>query len=120
MVNEPTFVLNTKLGGMNWGYCVNEDLHKLVNYSAETVTSGLNHAGTTYLYIDNNINSSIIKIKLYGDRGTGKEVILSSTGFERARTKKNDFKSENVGDIQKIRVIIIYQKFNSYYISDKL
>jgi len=46
MVNEPTFVLNTKNGGMNWGYCVKENESGIVEYDTTVKTSTIPNSGT--------------------------------------------------------------------------
>lgn len=46
MVNEPSFVLDAKNGGMNWGYCVQEKKAPPVKFYAVVETSTLTHSDT--------------------------------------------------------------------------
>lgn len=46
MINEPSFTLDAKNGGMNWGYCVPEQKKKPENYFAIVDTSNILHSET--------------------------------------------------------------------------
>lgn len=47
MVNEPSFVLNAKNGGMNWGYCLKDKQMPPQKYFAIVTTSTLEHSETS-------------------------------------------------------------------------
>jgi len=46
MVNEPSFVLDAKKGGMNWGYCIDKADVPPFKYMALVETSSLNGSDT--------------------------------------------------------------------------
>ncbi len=46
MVNEPSFVLNTKNGGMNWAYCMDPKKVPPRKFFAVVQTSAISHSGT--------------------------------------------------------------------------
>jgi len=46
MVNEPSFVLDAKKGGMNWGYCVDKADVPEFKYMALVETSSLSGSAT--------------------------------------------------------------------------
>jgi len=57
MVNEPSFKLDAKNGGFNWGFCDNSKEANLSRkFYAIVETSSLTNAGTKYVkfYIKNN------------------------------------------------------------------
>ncbi len=47
MVNEPSFVLDTKNGGMNWAYCMNPKKAPAQKFFAIVETSNIAHSETT-------------------------------------------------------------------------
>jgi len=53
-------------------------------------------------------NSSVLKIKLFGDKGASDEVTLTEDGFEKGQTKKLTFEAKDVGILQMIKVCIYY------------
>jgi len=96
MSNEPTFSLNTKNGGMNWGFCmvVNKKTGGIKSkYIAIIETSKVPLSETT----------SAIKIKLYGDLGVT-DLISIGDKFERGSTKKSKFSAPDIGKIQRIKL----------------
>ena len=98
MANEPTFSLNPKNGGMNWGFCQPKSTKKggdLGKYMAIIETSSVPLSET----------KSGIRIKLYGDLGISGTASLGDN-FERSSTKKVPFAASDVGKIQKIKVFI--------------
>jgi len=46
MINEPSFTLDPKNGGMNWGYCVDPKKEELTKYFAIVDTSNIVHSDT--------------------------------------------------------------------------
>ena len=52
MVNEPSFVLDNKKGGMNWGFCAIEKKGLPKQFFAVMATSSLEHSETTYNIFD--------------------------------------------------------------------
>jgi len=44
MVNEPSFVLKSKNGGMNWGYCMKSKKAPALTFFAVVKTSTLEHS----------------------------------------------------------------------------
>lgn len=97
MVNEPNFILNPTLGGMNWGFCQLEKPRVKVKYIIDVITSGLAKSET----------SSQIKIQLYGDKGKSEEVLLSNGGLERGSEKTLDIVAKDVGKVAKIALHVI-------------
>ena len=100
MANEPTFSLDPKMGGMNWGYCQPPKINGKQGgaeskYIAITETSKAPQSETT----------SRIKIKLYGDLGVTDDAPIGSD-FERGSTKKVTFTLPDVGKIQKIKLTL--------------
>jgi len=53
-------------------------------------------------------NSSVLKIKIFGDKGAADEVTLTEDGFEKGQTKKLTFESKDVGTLQMIKVCLYY------------
>ena len=102
MANEPTFTLDSKMGGMNWGFCKPVSLKKggdLGKYIAIIETSSLPLSETT----------SGLRIKLYGDLGIS-GIASIGDNFERSSTKKVQFSASDVGKIQKIKVRVNFLK----------
>jgi hypothetical protein len=98
MANEPTFSLDPKLGGMNWGFCQapnKKGTGALVKYIAIIETSSVPLSET----------ASGLRIKLYGDLGQTDASGLGD-GFERGSTKKVAFSAPDVGKIQKIKLTL--------------
>jgi len=92
MVNEPTFSLNPKNGGMNWGYC--RPIPKtgaVINYNVLIQTSKLENSETT----------STIKGVLYGDSGKSDEFVLGEK-FERDSTVKKVITGKDIGKLHKL------------------
>ena len=54
------------------------------------------------------MNSSIISIQLFGDKGKAEPTVLSKNGFDKGVSKLLKFEAKNVGDLQKIQVIIFF------------
>lgn len=98
MTNEPTFSLDPKMGGMNWGFCRplnNKGIGAVGKYIAIMETSS----------VPNSETNSEIRIKLYGDLGIT-DLSSLGNGFERGSTKKVSFSSPEVGKIQKIKLVL--------------
>jgi len=94
MSNEPTFSLNPKNGGMNWGFCVDKKAGGILSkYIAIIQTSKVPLSETT----------STIKIKLYGELGVT-DLISIGDKFERGSTKKANFSAPDIGRLQRIKV----------------
>ena len=51
MVNEPTFVLDSKNGGMNWGKCIEEKETPPFDYKSVVEVSTLPGSETKYIKI---------------------------------------------------------------------
>jgi hypothetical protein len=94
MANEPSFILNNEQGGINWGYCQKDQIPSMVKYIANVSTS----------QIDKSESNSVIKIQIFGEKGNTKELILSSSGFERGSEKTMEFQGLDVGSVSKINL----------------
>lgn len=46
MTNEPTFQLDPKKGGINWGYCIANDVETTKSYRAIVDTSNIEGSET--------------------------------------------------------------------------
>lgn len=46
MVNEPSFTLDSKNGGMNWGFCIADKAAPPITYVAIVDTSNIVHSET--------------------------------------------------------------------------
>jgi hypothetical protein len=98
MANEPGFILNESLGGINWGYCKYNKAPKIlnINYLATVQTSNLPNSGTT----------SSVHIILYSDTGTSGSIVLSPSGFQTGAISKVSFTGPHLGLIKKIKIFL--------------
>jgi len=92
MANEPSFVLNKELGGINWGYCKMDSVASPQVYTAFVSTSQIEKSET----------NSLIKIQIFGNKGQTEETVLTSDGFERGSERKITFEGDDIGNVEKI------------------
>ena len=94
MANEPSFVLNPKNGGLNWGFCLQDQRPALMKYIVIVNTSQIEKSEST----------SVVRIQLFGDKGISTEKNLSSSGFDRGSQRKVEIEAEDVGKLEKIAI----------------
>jgi hypothetical protein len=96
MVNDPSYVFNPQLGGVNWGYCKpRSNKLKEVKYKIDIVTSNLPESGT----------NSVIFLQFFGERGMSQEKEIGNN-LVAGTTKSYNLEFEDLGEIKKVLIKI--------------
>jgi hypothetical protein len=97
MVNEPSYVFNAEIGGINWGYTkASEEKENRVKYLIEINTSNVPKSGT----------KSMVRIQIFGSQGVTAERDLVGN-LEAGTTKKIQIEDKDVGDVNKLLLKIV-------------
>ncbi|MCQ2815708.1 MAG: hypothetical protein MJ252_00430 [archaeon] len=97
ILNDPNFILNPRIAGLNWGYCdeTSSKTNKETEYIIYVKTSSLPESEA----------QGTIMIALRGSDGTSKELLLTNSGFKAGSFSKIKVTTEDIGNIFSLKLI---------------